>query len=307
MKIAVFFGVYEAEKAFASQTLEQMLSILKDHSVHVLIMDDASQSKIGRTLVQKFGGLPHVTFEILRNEVSSGFRGAMDRTLTAYRHLANLDVAFDSIIRLDADLFFNRTDISKIFDPIFLPAKGLVGSAVRFRFRDFVQVLADLLPIGFRRKKIAGTIEHSWELKRTRAVWWADLGFKALRNGFRWTFLTGSFQIMGGSTLAELKARGWLDRRPLEGHGLVFGEDVMTSILVKALNHPLIDLDSIIVDWDCDLAINKYDSDWRTVQAKKLYLVHPLKGDEWSMEMRGILSAIQIKGPDSKVTTPALS
>src|SRR5688500_10089488 len=87
MKIGVFFGVYEAEKAFAHQTLGQLLDILQNHDVHVLILDDASPSFVGQTLQASYADRDRVSCEVIRNEKSSGFRGAMDRTLFAFRHL----------------------------------------------------------------------------------------------------------------------------------------------------------------------------------------------------------------------------
>ncbi|HYX39328.1 MAG TPA: glycosyltransferase [Oligoflexus sp.] len=294
MKIGVFFGVYEAEKAFAQQTLGQLLDILQNHDVHVLILDDASPSFLGQGLVQVYAGRKRVTFEVLRNEKSSGFRGAMDRTLFAFRHLSNSSQAFDYVLRVDADLFFNRKDLAGIFESHRLPKQGMIGSFARFRVRDYIQVLADLVPFGFRRRQVNGIVEHKWEFKRVRAVWWWDLGLRALRYGFNREFIGGPFQIIAGSTLMELSRKGWLDRRPLENLGLVFGEDVMSNILVKALNHPLMDLAELVPDWACDMAINPHKGDWQSIQANRYYLVHPLKGDPWGLRLRQELERVQV-------------
>ena len=135
MKIGVFFGVYEAEKAFAQQTLGQLLEILQNHEVHVLILDDASQSFVGQSLQLAFAERDRVTIEVIRNEKSSGFRGAMDRTLFAFRHLAAQSQGFDYILRVDADLFFNRKDLAGIFESGLLPKQGMIGTFAEFRGR----------------------------------------------------------------------------------------------------------------------------------------------------------------------------
>jgi hypothetical protein len=294
MKIGVFFGVYEAEKTFAQQTLGQLLDILQSHDVHVLVLDDASPSFVGKSLQAAFVGRQRVTFEVIRNEKSSGFRGAMDRTLFAFRHLAGNPQEFDYILRVDADLFFNRKDLAGIFESGLLPKQGMVGTFAEFRGRDFIQLLADLLPLGFRRRQVNGVVEHKWELKRMRPVWWWDLGLRAIMNGFRRRFIGGPFQIIAGTTLREWAGRGWLDRKPLAGLGLVFGEDVMSNVLVKALNHPLVDLAELVPDWACDMAINPHKGGPEFIQANRYYLVHPLKGDAWGLRLRQELERLQV-------------
>jgi len=294
VKLAVFFGVYEAEKSFAQNTLGQLLDILRQHEVYVLILDDASSSRVGETLLKAFAGRSNVQIDLIRNERSSGFRGAMDRTLFAFRHISLTNHEFDYILRVDADLFFNRKELAALFDQSLLPAKGMVGTTAKFRWRDLIQVLADLIPFGFRRRQQQGVVEHKWEFKRMKPVWWWDLGLRSLLHGFNRNFIGGSFQIIAGSTLSELSRRGWLDRKPLEGLGLVFGEDVMSNVLVKALNHPLVDIAELVPDWACDMAINPHKGDSQSIQANKYYLVHPLKGDVWGLRVRQELERLQV-------------
>jgi glycosyltransferase involved in cell wall biosynthesis len=298
MKIGVFFGVYEAEKPFAQQTLGQLLDILQNHDVHVLILDDASPSFLGDSLARAFADRKNTSFEVIRKEKSSGFRGAMDRTLLAFRRLAESTQDFDYVLRVDADLFFNRKELAAVFDGQRLPTQGLIGTFARFRPRDYLQVLLDLLPLGFRRRQTQGIVEHDWELKRLKPVWWWDLGLRALLHGFNHRFIGGSFQIMAGSTFYEIARRGWMQRNPLEGLGLVFGEDVMTNILVKALNHPLVDIAELLPDWACDMAINPHKGGSRMIQAHRYYLVHPLKGDAWGLKLRQELERLQVGQPD---------
>ncbi|RZA23960.1 MAG: hypothetical protein EOP10_11275, partial [Proteobacteria bacterium] len=171
MKIAVFFGVYEAEKAFAAHTLGQMLAILEGHEVHVHIVDDGSESRVGALVAAQFAGLPRITISQVRYEKPIGYYRLMEKTLSAFNAIANLPQSFDHVIRLDADLLFVRKDIARLFNENLLPKKGLVGMSTAFRKRDFLLLLSDLLPIGFRRAQRGGKISHKWQ-KRTRAVWW---------------------------------------------------------------------------------------------------------------------------------------
>jgi len=107
-------------------------------------------------------------------------------------------------------------------------------------------------------------------------------------------FIGGSFQIIAGATLAEWALRGWLERRPLTGLGLVFGEDVMSNVLVMALNHPLVDLAELVPDWACDMAIHPQKGGAEFIQANRYYLVHPVKGDAWGLRLRQELQGPQV-------------
>jgi hypothetical protein len=294
VKLAIFFGVYEAEKSFARSTLKQLLEILQGHEVYVLILDDASPSRVGDSLLKAFSDVSHVKFELIRNESSSGFRGAMARTLSALHHISLLNQDIDYILRVDADLFFNRKELALLFDSNKLPKTGMCGVKTTFRWRDLVLLLADLFPIGFRRRQRQGVVEHKWELRRLRPVWWCDLGFRALVHGFNRRFIGGPFQIIAGSTLTEWAQRGWLKRKPLTSLGLIFGEDVMTNMMVKALNHPLVDLAELVPDWACDMAINPHKGGFEFIQANRYYLVHPLKGDAWGLRLRQELERLQV-------------
>jgi hypothetical protein len=117
---------------------------------------------------------------------------------------------------------------------------------------------------------------------------------RALVHGFNRRFIGGPFQIIAGSTLTEWARRGWLHRKPLANLGLIFGEDVMTNMMVKALNHPLVDLAELVPDWACDMAINPHKGGPEFILANRYYLVHPLKGDPWGLRLRQELERLQV-------------
>lgn len=290
MKLAVHFGVYEAEKAFASHTLGQLLDLLAGHEVHVLVLDDASPSNLGAALHDGLRGRPGVTWDVHRIEKSKGYRAAMDRTLFALKRVAETGERFDYFLRVDADLFFNRAEVADLFAPGRLPRRGLVGKLTEFRWRDYVQVFIDLLPAGWQRQVVGDHHEHGWALTRTRPVWWSDIGRKALQHGFRRRFVHGALMIMAGDTLADLKRSGWLDRTPSSSMGLVFGEDVMTSLLVKGLGDPLVDFSEVMPEWQCEMFIDPKSFDVSTSPLRDFHLLHPLKGDTAGLELRRNLS-----------------
>jgi glycosyltransferase involved in cell wall biosynthesis len=296
MKLGVHFGVYEAERSYASHTLGQLLDLLSAHQVHVLVLDDASPSDLGAALRDQLGpGRPNVTWDVFRIDRSKGYRATMDRALFALSRLAGSDIGFDYILRVDADLFFNRPEFSDLFAPGRLPRRGLVGKLIEFRWRDYVQIFLDLTPVGFQRKLVGDHLEHDWAPTRTRPVWWSDIGLKALRNGFGRRFTHGALMIMAGETLDRLKETGWLGRAPSTSPGLVFGDDVMISLMVKGLGDPMLDFTEILSNCQCEMFVDPRKLDVSSSPLRDYYLLHPLKGDSVSLELRRRLSELRFQ------------
>jgi len=291
MKLAVHFGVYEAEKPFASHTLGRLLNQLAGHDVHVLVLDDASPSNLGAALYKELSGaFPAVTWDVHRIEKSKGYRGLMGRALFALNRIAESDIRFDYFVRVDADLFINRPAISNLFTTCRLPQRGLVGKVQELRWRDYIQILLDLIPIGLQRKVVGDHLEHAWALTRTRPVWWSDIGRKALLHGFGRRFVHGALMIMAGDTLTDLKRSGWLDRTPSASTGLMFGDDVVVSLLVKGLGDPLVDFNEVMPEWRCEMSFDPRSFNISSSPMRDYHVLHPLKGDATSLELRRTLS-----------------
>jgi len=252
------------------------------------VYDDASPSRLGEQMAQHFTGRGARRVDVLRAERSTGYRGAIDRTLTALGWIARCGRGYDYVLRVDADTHFCRTGLGALFQPGRLPPRGIVGQTLQMRRKDAVQILLDELPAGFRRARDPnGDIMHQWQLSRGRPVWWHDIGVRALAHGFRGTIVPGCFVIIAAETLLAISSAGWLDR-PRQSLGLVFGEDVMISILTKALGHPITDARTLIPDWSCELGLRP-DTSAQIVEQRRYYFIHPLKDVEWANALRQAL------------------
>ena len=288
MKLLIFYGLYEGEKTIAPHALGQLLTILAGHEVDVLILDDASPSRVGEQTKARFAGPGPGRIDVLRLEHSTGYRGSIDRMFRALQWVAQTGRTYDYVLRVDADIHFCRADLAALFAPGRLPAQGIVGQPLVMRQRDFVQVLADVLPAGFRRHRTPdGKIEHKWELQRCRPVWWHTIGWRALIHGFRGVIVPGSFIVIAGATLAALHNRGWLDR-PRTSLGLVFGDDTMLSIATRAVGHPVIDVRTLLPDWSCSLFIGPTTTA-EAVRTAGHYFIHPMKDAAWANDLRQAL------------------
>ena len=288
MKLLIFYGLYEGEKTIAPHALGQLLTILAGHEVDVLILDDASPSRVGEQTKARFTGQGPGRVDVLRLEHSTGYRGSIDRMFTALHWVTQTGRTYDYVLRVDADIHFCRADLASLFTPGRLPMRGIIGQPLVMRRRDFVQVLADVLPAGFRRHRTPdGKIEHKWELQRCRPVWWHTIGWRALRHGFRGVIVPGSFIVIAGATLTAFRDRGWLDRLR-ENLGLVFGDDTMLSIATRAVGHPVVDVRTLLPDWSCSLFIGPTITA-TAVRSAGHYFIHPMKDAVWANELRQAL------------------
>jgi hypothetical protein len=290
MKILVFYGLYEAEKSIAPLALGQLLRMLGDHQLDLVILDDASPSRLGDAMRARFEEAGPGRVDVLRLDRSTGYRGAIERTVYAFQQIVRAGREYDCVVRLDADVHFCRDDLAKLFEPGRLPRRGIVGQSVPMRARDFLLYLADAtMPIGFQRRVgDDGRMEHGWELRRFRSVWWRDIGAAALLHGFRGRFVPGSFQVLAWETLAGMASRGWLDR-PRAPLGLIFGEDIVTNSMVAALGHPIVDAQTIVPDWSCELFLTPEASP-EAIRSRGHYFVHPVKDLPWANTLRQNLS-----------------
>lgn len=285
MKLTAFVGVCEPEAAIAPVTIDQLVRICRGRGVDLslAIRDDASPSRLGERLVAQFQPALSHPIDLVRLEQSSGYYGAIDRTLDMFRHLAESGQGGDYVLRLDPDVHFCREDVGRLFDTRLLPVRGLVGPLLQMRPRDHVQVYLDLLPVGFRRREFDGRREHAWQLRR-RAVWFRRVALGAIRNGFRGQLVPGPFQLLAWPTLREIHARGYL-RQPRRAWGLVFGEDILTNLLVRAVGHPVVDVRELVPDWRCELFLDE-SATAESLRMSANYFVHPLKDRAWAHAIR---------------------
>lgn len=281
-RILLHFGVYEGDRPYAAQTLEQVLDSLALHELTVHIQDDASPSHVGGRLAEQFSD--RVNLRLTRIDQSLGYHGTAERTLSLLNALAAGSQTYDYILRVDPDIYLTSRKLARLFDEDLLPERGLVGATNQMRRRDLALWLADLVPVGWRRRQLAdGRMEHDWVM-RTAPVWWGDIGLHALKGGFRGRMVTGVLYALAWSTLSALHARGWLSRSR-QAMGLLFHDDLFLSTMVWALGHPVSDINEFIPEWKADLFI-QCGTPVDRLRSRQLDLLHPLKDNAWAQSVR---------------------
>ena len=80
-RILLLFGVYEGDRPYAAQTLDQVLDLLAPHELTVHIQDDASPSYLGRRLAEQFSH--RVNLRLARIDQSLGYHGSRTHSLIA--------------------------------------------------------------------------------------------------------------------------------------------------------------------------------------------------------------------------------
>jgi hypothetical protein len=284
MRLLVFFGVYEAEASFAHVCLDQILDILRDHTVHLVIQDDASPSRLGDRLAAGVRARLGDRVRVVRIERSLGFHGFYERRLSMLDQATQWGETFDYVVQLDPDLHFCSRKLAEVLQSPRLPELGIVGPAVQMRKRDYLLFLADFLPAGFRRRHKGELLEHPWELRRVRRVWWHDIGWQALRGGFRGRIVTGALQVLSWKSVLAMRDRGWLSRRrrPV---GLIYQDDVLIASFLAALGHPLRDLQEVVPTWKAEMFLAATTTA-EEIRRRGFDLIHALKNDAWAHALR---------------------
>jgi hypothetical protein len=287
MRVLVLMMMCENDKNIARKTLAQFVEIAGRHELHVLAFDDASPSRCGDALAREFQPRLSGAFDVLVARRSRGFYRILENKLDMLRAVVSSGRRYDYVVKIDPDIHFTNRLVASVFDEGTLPMRGQFGPVHTMRHRDHVQALADMLPVGFRRRNRAGIIDHKWEFMGPRKVWWADIGREAWRRGWRGEFIPGGFYVLTWDTLSELARCGYLDRDD-RSMGLVFGDDVVMSIMVKAMGHPIVSFEDLVPRWSCDMFVRE-GMTAAEIRAKSHAFVHPLKEKGWAQRLRAEL------------------
>jgi len=276
--------VCEGEGDIARDAISSLLGDAPPASIDAFVIDDASKSRVGKALVDHCASLG-VTAELKVLPDPLGFRGCVSRLITGLAWIAEPGrPPYDFVVKLDPDALFLRPDFLRFIARHCSP-RGIWGMVGPMRKRDRVLLLADLFPAGFRRKTTGTLIQRAWEPRRFRPVWWADIGRRALLNGFRFRYANGSMYALGGDTLRALAGRGYLQRRVAGRHGFITSEeDLMATLLTFAAGHGLTDLNQISPAWGEPHAGPHTDP--QRLLAAGTYLLHPLKANPAGSELR---------------------
>jgi hypothetical protein len=274
-RIAVVTFTYEGDRQIAFELLESLVTSFQGERFDLFLTDDASASRVGDRVLD-WAHQRGIAATCLRDEQSQGFRGAVDRTIRVLSTIAAHPARYDVILRIDTDALVIREGLALELLRTCTDPRGLYGVVKYMRPRDRIGLLADLLPVGLKRRSTNGQIEHGYGPRRVRPVWWWGAGLKALVKGFDFGFVEGSCYALGGQVPAELARHGYLGMYRRGGHGLITSEeDIIVTILCRAAGLPLYELD-------------KRDRSWRdvnTIGERALdrgvedlpFVIHPLK------------------------------
>jgi len=298
MDIALIMMVCERDEAIAWDVLSAAAEAQSSGTRLTLFMvDDASPSHVGRRLLQRFadaGGQAGDSYEM---PTALGFHGCAARLFLGLDRIAASGRPFDMVVKFDPDVCVTRQDLFRFLRESACPnGVGLYGERYPLRRRDAALLLADLLPFGFARKRVGPAIVHKWKVRRPYFVWWSDVGYRALRNGFRFDFITGSFWALGGKTLKRLADSGWFARSDAK-NGLLFGDDVLLTMAVHSIGDPIVDLRDVSHNWG--FLGTTEDDPIDPMLMRRPYVVHHLKDRPKAWERRRLLKDALWKGRDA--------
>jgi hypothetical protein len=284
-RIALLMTVCEAERRIAPGALASVVAALPGTDLTLFIVDDASPSHVGRGLLDLY---PHLPGHLVRFERSLGFTGTARRLFAGLAAIADSKTEFDAIVKFDPDALVVTDDLAGFIGAVAPDGRGLHGVISRMRKRDALLLVADLFPVGFRRRYRDGVIQRKWELSRLRPVWWWGIGWRAVLRGMRFRYIAGGLCILGGRTLRELGQRGWLRLKHEGRHGFTFTDDMLLSVATVALGHAISDPARIRPNWA--VLDGDHATDWEGKLAAGALVLHPLKDNPRADEVRKMVA-----------------
>ena len=290
MKLALFMTVCEGEYEMALDALISFIQSCQGADITLFVLDDASPSRVGKRLADKFHEMTQNPVDCLDMPQSLGFRGTAQRTFLGLTRIASSGEEFDMIVKIEADALVVRDDLGTFMEKTCPNGLGLYGERYTMRWRDRVLFLADFLPMGFKRELVDGVIQRQWQLSRTSPVWWSDFGMRALLNGFQFDYIPCCFWFLGGKTLQKLKEVGYLSREQSK-YGFVFNDDLLLTTAVYAISHPVVDLTTLSEHWKGSMSMTE-DTPLAAVKHIQPYVVHPLKNNPKAWERRKELKSL---------------
>jgi hypothetical protein len=289
MRLALIMAVCEGEYACGIDAIESMRRSCAGAEIDLYLIDDASPSRVGEALAAEFQrrGLWAVCQTL---DSTIGFRGCAMRSFTLLASVARSGRPYDLVVKMDPDTLVIRDGLLEIMKKHCLGGEGIWGPRQKMRLKDRIPLLLDLLPAGFRRRRRGTIIEHAYELRRFRPVWWNRMGWNALRRGFKFQFVPGAMMIISMRTVQKALEREYLENRFNRGHGFITSEeDIMVSLLITACGAPVNDLRIMVPDYG-DVSVSD-TADPNQLLSRGLYFVHPVKPTGRGERLRAALLA----------------
>ncbi|MEM9881628.1 MAG: hypothetical protein AAF800_01770 [Planctomycetota bacterium] len=232
LRVVLALQLCDPELDLALTAVEMFLAAAPGADAHVLLTDDASTAGVGDEAVRRIQRLGP-SAELLPMTVARGFHGTGTRVGRLLDHAQQHAGDDDLVVKIDTDTLF----VSDRFGPLLRelsqePGPFLAGQSLPLRKRDALLMLADTLPLGFRRRVVAGVLEHGWG-PRFRPTVVTGQGLRALRHGYRFRFFGGGLLVLNRPLLDAMARRHLLDWSPRR-LGLLFHDDVVVTILAAA-------------------------------------------------------------------------
>jgi hypothetical protein len=275
VRIALLICVCEGEESIAWDVLSAAGQCFAQAEVSLFVVDDASPSRVGQTLVDRFAKTFGQSASCRVLPKSLRFYGTAERLFRGLSDIASSGKDFDAIVKLESDICIVRQDLLAFVEQVCPDGVGLYGERYGMRARDSLLLAADLVPAGFARERVDGIIQRKWRFGRLFPVWWADIGRRAFLRGYRFGFIAGSFWVLGGKTLRKMAESGWL-ARDYGKTGFVFADDVLITVAAHAVGDPVVDLGKVSPHWGRYLSITD-ETPTEAFIPKKPYVVHHLK------------------------------
>jgi hypothetical protein len=240
LRIVLAMQLCDVELDLCEEAVKFYLACTPGFSTHVVLTDDASKTGAGEEAVRRIERLG-LTAELLPMDIARGFHGTGTRVGMLLKHSQAHGGDYDLVVKTDSDLLF----ISKRLGPMLrelaaIDGPMLAGQRQPLRRRDAILMFGDMFPLGFRRKVVDDVLEHKWT-PRFRPTVTTGAGFRAIRHGYRFTFFGGGMLILNRPLLDAMAARNLLDWPP-QRLGLLFHDDVLTSVLAASCNPEMVEL-----------------------------------------------------------------
>ncbi|CAN5567413.1 hypothetical protein BH10ACT2_BH10ACT2_05170 [soil metagenome] len=285
--MAVITFVYEDDREIGVDTLDSIIRSCPATDIDFYLTDDASTSHVGDAVVRWCRDRGFAA-RCIRNDNRRGYRGAIDRTLSLLREVAQSGVEYDFVLRIDTDALVVRPGIAAALTAQAIDKTGIYGVSRRMRVRDGAALLLDLIPFGLRRDPKNGIVGQSYSLRRWRPVWWWRVGMKALARGFSFKFPDGCCYVIGGELPTVLLNAGYLDLYKADRYGLITSEeDVMIALMCHAKGLTVHDLASLDPTWAQMSWIGEgvLDAPVESIP----FVVHPLKATHAGLALRAAI------------------
>ncbi len=285
MRIAFAMAVGPGESEMALDNIHAIRTLYPDATIW--LRDDATQDGTWETLVSAVGTDANTV--LTRNAHPKGYHWLGQTCAQLLERIAPSKP--DLLIKIDPDTVLIRPGLADLFQERFAAyGNGICGS---YRInplgvpRDYSyharMMMLDLLPIGPQRDA-----PFRW-----RPVGYFRHILKALLNGYKLgENVLGGLYAIDGATLQKLATSGFLRAIGHGQRGMVWSEDVLISLGVKAVGARISPMNESLTDAPTHiLAVRPLQISQERLRSPVLLAVHPVKRDD--VDLRSALGRLR--------------